>query len=95
MYTDLKCQQANLEKCLRVSQQRQRIEAVTAVCSKNNFPNSPAYSRTLHEQEIQAMAEGIKDDYNIEEISPYPEEEYVEENNNMLVEQRLRFKVEV
>ncbi len=82
MYTDLKCQQANLERCLH--QQRQlRTQVVNQCC--HNFPNSLA-SSTIDEQEMQVMAEEIKDDYSIEDISPHLAEEYVEENNIMLVE---------
>ena len=57
-YTELKCQQSNLEKCLG---RHQQCTEVMDKSESNNFPNTvSSFDPVLDQQEVHVMAEEIK-----------------------------------
>lgn len=73
LYSDLKCQQANMQKCLKVFQERESSD----ICDDKGTTSSVRV-RSLEECEMQGLVEGIKDDYNVNDIPPEEEMQIVE-----------------
>lgn len=67
LYTDLKCQQANLKKCLKAFEERDKDKDTTSAV--------PVFSRYVQESEMQGLVDGIKEDYNVEDILSVSDEE--------------------